>query len=790
MAEVSSSAGGAGVVPGLMPFQGELAANAGERVAVNFAVYARANGGAALWTESQNVSVGKDGKYAVLLGAGSSSGLPQGVFAAGEARWLGIRVGDGEEMRVELGSVPYAMKAADAESLAGRAASEFVTQEQLTAGLSGLVAGTGPTAVRPETTTPATVTGSGAAKYLPIWTGASTLGNSVLYQGGTATAPTLGINTTTPSSTLDVNGQMTVRNEVILTGGAATSTAAVNSPSLEWVSSAYNSSTAAAVPQKFVWRVTAAGNNTAAPTGSLDLQSASGNVTPVSTGLLISPKGIITFASGQTFPGASSTTPAVVNATSYDLNGTRFDYGNQSNQFLAYAGNGNQGTGTSNIAVGNSSLDALTSGSSNSSVGFATLTNTTTGSSNTAVGAVALEFNTTGSNNVGVGGAALVRNSTGNYNTAVGEAALANNSTGLYNTAVGYNAGPDSSSSALAGSTAIGYGAVVSQSNSVVLGQTTAGSPGAIYARVGVGTATPVSALELSNNVEDGMGPVLTLTNGGGTSGAPGYHPSTTAIDFKTYLHSSTANSPTSRIEAVDADYGNSLSFFTKAYGSDTAKLIDWFDIGINYAANVNGFLNVGDSFSISSDPPTIAEFGGSIEVDGSVNGSAMVSKLDHPLDPANKYLQQSTVNSSELMNLYSGNVTTDKMGLATVTLPEWFEAENTDFRYQLTTIGRDAHAWVAEEVKNHTFKIATNATFVKVSWQITAVRQDAYAKANPLVVEKMKPAGEKGFYLHPDLYGQSPEKQVRWGRHPEELVRAKARHAREGTGVGVAAAK
>jgi len=130
---------------------------------------------------------------------------------------------------------------------------------------------------------------------------------------------------------------------------------------------------------------------------------------------------------------------------------------------------------------------------------------------------------------------------------------------------------------------------------------------------------------------------------------------------------------------------------------------------------------------------------------------------------------------SSEQMNLYSGNVTTDELGQATVKLPDWFEVENGDFRYQLTTIGRDAHAWVAEEVANHQFKIATNATFVKVSWQITAVRQDAYAKAHPLVVEQEKSAEKRGYYLHPELYGQPMDKQERWVGHSRELAKRKA---------------
>jgi hypothetical protein len=169
------------------------------------------------------------------------------------------------------------------------------------------------------------------------------------------------------------------------------------------------------------------------------------------------------------------------------------------------------------------------------------------------------------------------------------------------------------------------------------------------------------------------------------------------------------------------------------------------------------------------------AYFNSSIDVGGDVYSSVHASKIDSPLDPANKYLVHAAVQSSEMMNIYSGNVTTDELGIATVSLPDWFEAENGDFRYQLTTIGRDAHAWVSQEVANGQFKIATNATNVKVSWQITAVRQDAYAKAHPLVAEQVKPAKERGFYQHPELFGQPKEKQTEWGRHPKMMQRLQA---------------
>jgi hypothetical protein len=78
--------------------------------------------------------------------------------------------------------------------------------------------------------------------------------------------------------------------------------------------------------------------------------------------------------------------------------------------------------------------------------------------------------------------------------------------------------------------------------------------------------------------------------------------------------------------------------------------------------------------------------------------------------------------------------------------------------------------------VAQHQFKIATNATFVKVSWQITAVRQDAYAQAHRLIVEQEKPANERGYYIHPELYGQPEEKGIAWARNPKVMRQIKAR--------------
>jgi hypothetical protein len=163
--------------------------------------------------------------------------------------------------------------------------------------------------------------------------------------------------------------------------------------------------------------------------------------------------------------------------------------------------------------------------------------------------------------------------------------------------------------------------------------------------------------------------------------------------------------------------------------------------------------------------------FQGNVIITGAVRSSVAKSlTIDHPLDPANKYLVHAAVQSSEMMNIYTGNVTTDAQGEARVQLPEWFEALNTDFRYQLTVIGQFAQAIVSSEVKNHEFAIRSSVPSVKVSWQITGVRQDAYAKANPLVVEEEKDARSKGFYLHPELYGAPAQKQTEYARHPRMM--------------------
>ena len=144
--------------------------------------------------------------------------------------------------------------------------------------------------------------------------------------------------------------------------------------------------------------------------------------------------------------------------------------------------------------------------------------------------------------------------------------------------------------------------------------------------------------------------------------------------------------------------------------------------------------------------------FLGKVRVTGTLFKGGGGFEIDHPLDPQNKYLSHSFVESPDMLNVYNGNVTTNASGKAVVTLPDYFEALNQDFCYQLTVIGQLAQAIVADEIRDNRFTIKSDKPRVKVSWQVTGVRKDQWAVANRIPVETKKTGDEKGRYLHPHL--------------------------------------
>jgi hypothetical protein len=167
--------------------------------------------------------------------------------------------------------------------------------------------------------------------------------------------------------------------------------------------------------------------------------------------------------------------------------------------------------------------------------------------------------------------------------------------------------------------------------------------------------------------------------------------------------------------------------------------------------------------------------FNGDVFVDGTLNVTGTKNfKIDHPLDPENKYLIHAAIESSEVLNVYSGNVMTNEDGEAVVMLPDWFQALNRDLRYQLTVIGTFAQAIVAEKVKHNRFTIKTSAPTVEVSWQVTGVRSDPTMHKHPFKAEEDKPERERGTYLSPESFNQPEEKNVLLVQHLQLIERMK----------------
>ncbi len=193
-------------------------------------------------------------------------------------------------------------------------------------------------------------------------------------------------------------------------------------------------------------------------------------------------------------------------------------------------------------------------------------------------------------------------------------------------------------------------------------------------------------------------------------------------------------------------DYGPGYAF----------EWISESDRGLNIQA---GTVSLGGGLSMPSGVLTAGSgtINGTLNVLGSLNAPNKNFKIDDPVDPANKYLYHSSIESSEMMNLYSGTVALDKRGGAWVQLPDWFEALNKDFRYQLTAIGAPGpNLYIAKEISGNRFKIAGGKAGMKVSWQVTGVRHDEWANAHRMQVEVEKTGKERGTYLHPELF---PEK-------------------------------
>jgi hypothetical protein len=280
------------VVPPMVRFSGTLNDATGKPlnggVGVTFLLYEDEQGGSPLWLETQNVTADTSGHYTAMLGSTTSTGLPADIFVAGEARWLAVQPqGQGEQPRVLLLSVPYALKAGDAQTLGGLPASAFVlaAPPSTTAVAEHVSANTSVESVRSAAASDVTTSG-GTVNAVPLFSTATNIQNSLLTQTGTAA--------------INVGGKLN-----LFATGVATSTAGKNSQPQSFVASVFNSSTSTAVAQTFQLQAEPTGNDTTAASGTLNVLYGSGTATPAETGLKISSKGLITFVAGQTFPGTA-----------------------------------------------------------------------------------------------------------------------------------------------------------------------------------------------------------------------------------------------------------------------------------------------------------------------------------------------------------------------------------------------------------------------------------------------------------------------------------------------------
>lgn len=365
-------------VPKLVRFTGSFHPSASQpagTVGATFAIYGQQEGGAPLWTEDQNVELDVSGNYTVLLGSTKNEGVPPELFAGGEARWLQVELyvpGEVDAPRVLLVSVPYALKAADADTLGGKPASSY-----LLAGSSTLAppaqSVNSVSAMAATVVEPATTTINSIARFTST---AGTVGNSAIYQNGS----NIGVGTATPAAKLEVDGNVQVDGSSIFASGSV--------PLIQF------------------------------PAGSNNFSAGLDALPPVATGTANTAVGDSALKSNTTGYNNTATGTAALQSNTTGC----------CNEAVGLNALLSNTAGSFNVAIGNSTLVFNTTGISNTASGTTALKQNTTGNNNTADGNAALYYNTTGGSNIAVGFGAGLNITTTSNNIDIGNPGTATDS--------------------------------------------------------------------------------------------------------------------------------------------------------------------------------------------------------------------------------------------------------------------------------------------------------------------------------------------------------------------------
>ncbi len=423
---------------------------------VTVAVYREREGGDAVWQETQIVTMEPDGRYSLLMGSTSSDGMPLEVFTSGEPRWIGITVnrpGEAEQPRVHLASVPYALKAADTETLGGKPASAYLLAEQKA-----------PHTSRNSTDAASPLT-AGTPGYVGVFVDPANLGNSALYQNGVA----IGLGTTVPRDSFHVT---------FTDGGGGFTGYAVQN--LSGAANAYSGmlfydqTGATAQFQGFNNTTHEYRINNVATGGTINFMIGTSKFLIANSGNI--GIGVAAPASKLDVAGDINTT------TQYSIGGSRV---------LSVPGNVNTFAG---ISAGQ-----VSTGINNSFFGGSAGFSNTTGARNTFMGRSAGSANQLGADNSAVGFQAGAVNTNSCCNSYFGSLSGNSNGPGNNNTLIGY--ATQFGTGALTNATAIGAQAMVSQSNSLILGSINGINGAAADTNVGIGTTAPGSKLDVAGDI-------------------------------------------------------------------------------------------------------------------------------------------------------------------------------------------------------------------------------------------------------------------------------------------------